>query len=162
MEAALVALPIPLTILRPAWFIDNAAWDVTSARDAGFIHSFLQPTGKAIAMVAAQDVGRVAADLIREDYRGVRIVELEGPRRISPDDLAEVFATVLGKPVRAVAVPRETWEGLFRSQGMRHPHARMRMLDGFNEGWIAFQGGGREPIKGRTDAIEVVATLVGR
>ena len=160
MESALATLPIPLTILRPAWFIDNAAWDVPSARDAGLIHSFLQPTDKAIAMVAAKDVGRVAAKLIREDHRGIRIVELEGPRRISPNDLAEVFATVMGKPVRAVAVPRETWEGLFLSQGMRHPHARMRMLDGFNEGWIAFQIDGGEPIKGRTDAIEVVASLV--
>ena len=33
MEAALRELPLPLTILRPAWFLDNAAWDVASARE---------------------------------------------------------------------------------------------------------------------------------
>jgi uncharacterized protein YbjT (DUF2867 family) len=38
MEEALRELQTPLTILRPAWFIDNAAWDVVSARDTGLIH----------------------------------------------------------------------------------------------------------------------------
>jgi uncharacterized protein YbjT (DUF2867 family) len=30
MEEALRELQTPLTILRPAWFIDNAAWDVVA------------------------------------------------------------------------------------------------------------------------------------
>jgi hypothetical protein len=64
MEAALRELQIPLTILRPAWFIDNAAWDVASARDTGLIHSYLLPTDEAFPMVAAKDVGRMAAELI--------------------------------------------------------------------------------------------------
>jgi NAD(P)H dehydrogenase (quinone) len=159
MEAALRALPLPLTILRPAWFIDNAAWDVTSARETGLIHSFLLPTDKAFPMVAAKDVGRVAADLIREDWSGVRVVELEGPCRVTPNDIADAFASVIGKPVRAVPVPRESWEELFRSQGMRNPRPRMRMLDGFNEGWIEFLDSGRNAIKGRTSARAVIAAL---
>ena len=116
MEEALRQLQIPLTILRPAWFIDNAAWDVPSARDTGLVHSFLQPIDKAFPMVAAKDVGRLAAKLIREDWTGTRIVELEGPSRITPNDLAHYFARVIGKPVRAVPVPRESWAELFRSQ----------------------------------------------
>lgn len=47
MEEAFRKLQIPLTILRPAWFIDNTAWDIASARDTGVIHSFLQPIDKA-------------------------------------------------------------------------------------------------------------------
>ena len=160
MEAALRELPLPLTILRPAWFIDNAAWDVASARETGLIHSFLLPTDKAFPMVAAKDVGRVAADLIQEDWSGVRVVELEGPRRVTPNDIADAFASVIGKPVRAVPVPRESWEELFRSQGMRNPQPRIRMLDGFNEGWIEFQDSGRKAIKGRIDVGAVIATLV--
>jgi len=39
MEQALSALPMPITFLRPAWFIDNAAWDVASARDEGVIRT---------------------------------------------------------------------------------------------------------------------------
>ena len=160
LEAALRALPLQLAILRPAWFIDNFAWDVASARETGIIHSFLQPTDKAFPMVAAKDVGRAAAELIQTEWTGVRVAELEGPRRLTPNDIAGTFASVIGKPVRAVPVPRDSWEGLFRAQGMKNPGPRMRMLDGFNEGWIVFQDDGRKAIKGRTDATEVIATLV--
>jgi uncharacterized protein YbjT (DUF2867 family) len=160
MEAALRELPLPLTILRPAWFIDNAAWDVASARNAGLIHSFLLPTNKAFPMVAAKDVGQVAANLIQDHWTGIRIVELEGPCRVTPNDLADAFASVIGKPVRAVPVPRESWDELFRSQGMRNPEPRMRMLDGFNESWIEFQDNGSRAIKGRTNAVAVIAALV--
>ena len=57
-------------------------------------------------------------------------------------------------------VPRDTWESLFRAQGMRNPGPRIRMLDGFNEGWIAFEDGGRDTRKGRTDAATVIAAIV--
>jgi uncharacterized protein YbjT (DUF2867 family) len=64
-------------------------------------------------------------------------VELEGPARVSPNDLAKTFANALGRPVRVEIVARDTWETLFRGRGMKNPLSRMRMLDGFNEGWIA-------------------------
>src|SRR5262245_60907147 len=97
MEAALRGLRGPLTILRPAWFIDNAAWDVSSARETGTIQSFLMPLTRPFPMVAARDVGRVAARLIREPSTEPRVVELEGPTRVSPNDLADTFASTLGK-----------------------------------------------------------------
>jgi len=68
-------------------------------------------------MVATADVGSVAAELIQETWIGRRIVELEGARRVTPNDIAGTFATIFGHPVRMQAVPRETWEALFRSQG---------------------------------------------
>jgi NAD(P)H dehydrogenase (quinone) len=118
------------------------------------------PTDKAIPMVAAQEVGQVAARLIQENWTGTRVVELEGPSRISPNDLAAAFANALGKPVRAVPVPRESWEQMFRSQGMKNPYPRIRMVDGFNENWIAFTDNGSETIKGSISAKTVIAALV--
>jgi NAD(P)H dehydrogenase (quinone) len=160
MEAALSALPLPLTILRPAWFIENALWDVASARDAGVVYSFLQPTDKLFPMVSTKDVGCVAAELIQENWTGVRIVELEGPCRVSPNDLAAAFESSLGRPVRVETVRRDSWEGLFRSQGMKNPMPRIRMLDGFNEGWIEFQNHGSTARKGSIDAAAVIAALI--
>jgi uncharacterized protein YbjT (DUF2867 family) len=160
MEKALIAVGLPLTILRPGWFIENALWDVPSARDAGVIYSFLQPADKPFPMVATKDVGRVAAELIQEDWSGTRVVELEGPRRVSPNDLAASFAAALGKPVYVEIVNRDTWEALFRSQGMKNPTPRIRMLDGFNEGWIEFQNNGRNAVKGRIGVDAVIAELV--
>jgi len=160
MEKALQSLPMPVTFLRPGWFLENASWDVGPARESGVLHSFLQPLDKPFPMVATKDVGRTAAALIQEDWTGQRIVELEGPARVSPNDLASAFASALGKPVQALPVPRDTWEQLFLSQGMKHPLPRIRMLDGFNEGWIEFQDKGRRALKGSTDVAAVIAELV--
>ncbi|MDB5527119.1 MAG: NmrA family transcriptional regulator [Devosia sp.] len=162
LEQALSALPLPVTFLRPAWFLENAAWDVASARDEGVIHSFLMPLDKPFAMVATADVGTLAAQLMQENWSGKRIIELEGPRRVSPNDLAAAFAKVLGRPVRAEAVPHESWDGLFRAQGGLNPNPRIRMLDGFNQGWIDFPDGGARAVKGTTDAEAVIAGLVHR
>jgi uncharacterized protein YbjT (DUF2867 family) len=157
MEGALADLPLPLTILRPAWFLENAEWDVATARDEGVVRGFLQPLDRAIPMVATADIGRVGADLLQAPWTGRRIVELEGPRAVSPDDIAAAFSRVLGRPVRAEAVPRETWGGLFRAQGMVDPGPRIQMLDGFNEGWLTFEG---ETTKGEVELEAVLRGLV--
>ena len=162
IEQAFGDLPMPVAFLRPAWFLENAAWDVATARDTGVIHSFLQPLDRPVPMVATDDVGRTAAALLQDEWSGARIVELEGPRRISPNDLAAAFARVLGRPVQAEAVPRDTWAGLFDRQQMRNPEPRMRMLDGFNEGWIDFASAPADVLKGNLDADAVLRTLVTR
>lgn len=160
MERSLGEIGLPVTFLRPGWFMENAQWDVASARDEGVLRSFLQPADRAFPMVATRDVGRVAADLIRQDWTGMRIVELEGPARVSANDLAQAFGTVLKRPVGVEIVSRERWEKLFRDQGMKNPQARIRMLDGFNEGWIEFRDHGRSALKGNTPLADVIAALV--
>jgi uncharacterized protein YbjT (DUF2867 family) len=99
LEQELGTLPMPVAFLRAAWFIENAAWDVAPARDSGIVPSFLQPLDKPVPMVATADIGRVAAELLRESWTGRRIVELEGPQRISPDMIAASFARLLGRDV---------------------------------------------------------------
>jgi len=64
MEHALGKVSIPVTFLRPGWFMENAVWDIAPARDNGVIPSFLQPLDKTVPMVATADVGRVAAQLL--------------------------------------------------------------------------------------------------
>jgi len=162
MEQALSELPMPVAFLRPGWFMENAAWDVGPAHDEGVVHSFLQPLDKTVPMVATADVGRVAAQLLQETWSGKRVVELEGPQRVSPNDLAAAFAEILGRPVRAEAVPRETWDALFRAQGMKDPMPRIRMLDGFNEGWIDFEGDEATVVKGRVELETVLRRLVSQ
>jgi uncharacterized protein YbjT (DUF2867 family) len=162
LEDALRAQSIPVTFLRPGWFMENCAWDVDSARNEGIVHSFLQPLDRAIPMIATEDIGELAATLLQEEWTGARIVELEGPRRTSPNDIAAAFSEVLGRPVRAQAVPRDSWATLFASQGMKHPMPRIRMLDGFNEGWIDFEGTREATVKGATPLIDVIRKLVAR
>jgi uncharacterized protein YbjT (DUF2867 family) len=161
MEEALATLPLPVTFLRPAWFMENLSWDVAQALDQGVISAFLQPLDKAMPMVATADVGRVAAELLLQDWTGKRVVELEGPERVSQDEIATELSKALHRPVRAEAVPRESWGAIFRAQGMRDPIPRIQMLDGFNEGWIEFEGGSAALVKGKVSLAEVVRKLVG-
>ena len=162
IEQELGTSSVPITFLRPGWFMENAAWDVAPAREQGVIPSFLQPLDKPVPMVATADIGRVAAELLQESWSGHRIVELEGPRRVTPDEIAAAFAKILGQPVRMDVVPHESWEPLFRSQGMKNPTPRVRMLDGFNEGWIEFEGGEAGSRKGTVELEVVLKALVER
>ena len=161
MERELGTLHLPIAFVRAAWFMENA-WDVTSAR-AGMIQSFLQPLDRAIPMVATADIGVTAARLLRERWTGRRIVELRGPAPVSPSELAAIFGRLLGRPVGAHLVSRTEWESLFRTQGMRNPEPRIQMLDGFNQGWLSFEGGeGVETVTGTTTLETVVRGLLAR
>ena len=103
--------------------MENCRWDVAPAREQGVIPSFLQPLDKPVSMVATVDIGKLAAALLQEPWSGHRVVELEGPQRVAPNEIATAFTRLLGKSVRMEAVPRESWEALFRSQGMKKPAA---------------------------------------
>ena len=161
MEEALGSLPMPVTFLRAAWFMENAAWDIASAKK-GLIQSYLQPLDRPIPMVSTDDVGRAAAELLKERWEGKRVVELEGAQRVSPNALAAAFAKVLGTPVRAEVVPRDRWESIFRTQGMKNPTPRMQMIDGFNAGWIDFPDRGAHARKGAISLDQAIATLIQR
>lgn len=162
MEQKLRTLPMPIAFLRACWFMENAAWDVAAARENGVIPSFLQPLDRAIPVIATDDVGSAAAALLQQTWQGARIVELQGPALVSPLDIAATLAALLGKPVRAEAVPREEWETLFRAQGMTNPLPRVQMLDGFNQGWIAFGAPGAEQLRGSTTLAQALRALVAR
>lgn len=160
IEKAISPLATPLTIFRPAWFMENCRWDVAPARERGVIPSFLQPLDKVVPMVATADIGRMAAEILQENWSGRRVVELEGPKRVSPNDIAATFARLLNKPVRMEVVPRQSWESLFKAQGMKNPMPRIRMLDGFNEGWIEFERGDAGSRKGSVTLESVLKVLI--
>jgi uncharacterized protein YbjT (DUF2867 family) len=158
LETALGSLPMPVSFLRAAWFMENAAWDIASAK-RGVIESYLQPLDRPFPMISTEDVGRTAATLLQERWEGKRVVELEAAQRVSPNTLAAAFAKVLGVPVRAEIVPRDRWEAIFVAQGMKHPTPRIQMIDGFNAGWIEFADRGAHSRKGTIDIDQAIAAL---
>ena len=48
------------------------------------------------------------------------------------------------------------------SQGMKNPIPRIRMLDGFNEGWIDFEHGEAGSLKGSVTLETVLNALIKR
>jgi len=162
LEQELSTLPIPNAFIRAAWFLENFQWDIPSARERGEIASFLHPLERKFPMVATEDIGHLAAKVLQQQWTGNRFPEIEGPARYSFLDAAETFSRLLDRPVRAVTVPRETWAGLFAGQGMAPDRTapRIEMLDGFNSGWIDFNPGAAEHLRGRRTQEEVFRDLL--
>ncbi|KAA1013541.1 NAD(P)H-binding protein [Paraburkholderia panacisoli] len=162
LEAALADLPIPTAFLRPAWFMENSLWDIAPARETGVMPSFLQPLERAYPMVATADIGRVVADTLVQAWQGRRVIEIEGPQRYTQHEIAALLGGVLGRRVKAQAVPREQWEALFQAQGTAWPAPRIEMIDGFNSGWIDFERADNERVIGATAYQSVLAELAAR
>jgi NAD(P)H dehydrogenase (quinone) len=159
MEQALGTLSMPITFLRPGWFMENAAWDVVSARDSGVIHSFLQPLDKPVPMVATTDAGRVAA-ICSSDTEAAGVLSNSRDRGASLQTTWQQrslkFSGVLF--VRRPSPAKPGASSL--NQGMKDPEPHIKMLDGFNEGRIEFERGEAGSIKGETEPAAVLRRLV--
>jgi uncharacterized protein YbjT (DUF2867 family) len=150
LESALDTLSMPRAHIRAAWFMENIRWDVALAQFEGRLVSYLQPLDRAIPMVATDDIGRTIASTLIETWFGRRVIEVEGPRRYSPLDMAQALAAVLEHDVETTAIPREQWVARFENEGMPVDRTgpRVAMLDGFNSGWIGFENGTTEHVRG--------------
>jgi uncharacterized protein YbjT (DUF2867 family) len=162
LEQALDALPLPRAHVRAAWFMENLRRDVASAQHEGRLASCLQPLDRAMPMVATDDIGRTIAKTLAETWFGRRVIEVEGPRRYSPLDMAQSLAAVLEHDVETIAVPRGQWAARFVGEGVPADRTapRIAMLDGFNSGWIRFEGGTTEHVSGRIPLGYVADELV--
>jgi uncharacterized protein YbjT (DUF2867 family) len=164
LEEELSAVGVPSAFLRAGWFMENSLWDVPSAKSEGKIYSFLQPLDKHFSMVATADIGRVAAETLVESWEGNRYIEVSGPRKYSPLDLAAGFSKALGREVQAVVVPQENWQDAFVKQGMPADRTayRIELLTEFNSGWISFGVLGTEHATGTVELETVLRELVER
>ncbi|WP_105424880.1 NmrA family NAD(P)-binding protein [Neorhizobium tomejilense] len=131
LEAGLRNQPIPASVIRAAYYYSN--WDtmVGPVTKDGVLSTML-PADLTLPMVAPEDLGRVAARLLQEPIEQIGIHPVEGPKRYSPTDVAAAFAAALGRAVRIEVIPRENWEGAYRSLGFSnaaaHSYARMTAL----------------------------------
>ncbi|WP_105419481.1 NmrA family NAD(P)-binding protein [Neorhizobium sp. T25_27] len=131
LEAGLMNQPIPASVIRAAYYYSN--WDtmVGPVTKDGVLSTML-PADLTLPMVAPEDLGRVAARLLQEPIEQIGIHPVEGPKRYSPTDVAAAFAAALGRAVRIEVIPRENWEGAYRSLGFSdaaaHSYARMTAL----------------------------------
>jgi len=164
LEQSMDTLPVPTAALRAGWFMENSAWDVAPAREQSKLYSFLQPLDHSFALVATEDIGQAAAQTLLEGWTGRRRIEVAGPRRYSPQDIAATFSAALGKPIEGVVVPRETWTAMFVAQGTEEDRTapRVEMLDAFNSGWIDFGVPGTEKFTGTTELETVIRALCAR
>jgi uncharacterized protein YbjT (DUF2867 family) len=162
-ETALADAGAHLTRIRATYFMENWAGVLAPARTEGVLPSFLQPVDRAQHMVAVADIGATAAEaLIGPAPVGIRIVNLDGPRDYTPAETAEAFAAALGKPVFAVAPPRDVWVPALESAGLGASYAAglAAMYDGINAGVVRYEPGVGEHRRGATPLADVIRRLV--
>ena len=126
VERMIDACDLPVTILRPAYFIQN---DMRQ-KDAllGGSHYGMPVGAKGISMVDIRDIGEAAArELLRREQASVplprEIYELVGPDALTGDTLAALWSDVLDRPIGYAGDDLEGME---------------QRLKGFGPAWLAY------------------------
>ena len=105
-ERALMSSPIPWTILRPNWFMQNftePGFYLESIRDKGELE--VPTNGRATSFVDTRDIGEVAATALLEDGHAQRSYTLTGPAAITWDEAARLIGQATGHRVHHVDPP---------------------------------------------------------
>lgn len=156
-EQALSRQPIPVTVLRAAYYMSN--WDaMLDAAKQGSLPTMVPPD-HLIPMVAPADLGVAAARLLQEPPTLARLHHVEGPARYSPNDVAAAFARALGRDVRLAVTPREQWEPAFRKLGFSAPAAAAyaRMTATTVDGDVELPA---DPERGNVTLVQYIDALV--
>jgi NAD(P)H dehydrogenase (quinone) len=164
LEQELGDTGVPSAFLRPAWFMENLVYSLSAARSTGNYFSLYHPLDRPYAMVATKDVGRIGAQTLLQDWQGNRVVEISGPISYSSKDAAAALGAAIGRPIAAVAVPRDSWVDTLAQNGMPADRsgAYIEMVDGLNSGWIGFGVPGTEQTKGTSDLVTTVKALAAK
>ncbi|MBJ6764708.1 NAD(P)H-binding protein [Myxococcaceae bacterium JPH2] len=156
LEARLAKTATAMTFLRSAEHMQNSARHVRAARERGVLVSLHHPVTKLYPTVSAPDVGLIAADLLVETppQPGTpRIVHVEGPRRYSAQDAAQVFERIVQRPVVPHALERERWISALLAGGLSEGYAQLvaELQDAHNAGHIDIEAGVGEVRRGTTE-----------
>ncbi|WP_296224340.1 NAD(P)H-binding protein [Ralstonia sp. UBA689] len=164
LEVRLEPVATHLTLLRSAEHVQNWAAMLPVMLAVGTLPSLHHPLDRRIPVIAAQDVGTLAAELLMEDTRSPspRIVSVEGPRRVSVLDVAHAFSEVSGREVAAVELPRNAWAPSLQRAGLSENHVQLLtdLYDQHNAGHIDVERGATEQRFGKTELADAVAALV--
>ena len=130
----------PTAFLRAAYFMQNWEAMIKAAATQQQLFSFLSPLDRTLPMIATDDVGRIAAEVLCEDWHESRIIELEGPMLYSPNDVASSLTKTLGKHVNIEAIPKPNWAEALANSGMSETaiDGFIEMTQALNSGHIAF------------------------
>lgn len=141
MERLFVAANIPLTAVRPAYFLENIKDLMPVVLKEGVYPSMIQPLDFKIDMVATTDIGVTVADaLLNPPTIQHRVIELKGAEQYSAEDIAAALSKSLGRQITPVPVPQEAWVDTFKQGGLSLQSAETmaEMHENINNGRIEF------------------------
>jgi uncharacterized protein YbjT (DUF2867 family) len=162
-EEALKPVAKNLTILRPGSFAENWEPVLSAARANGILPTFHSPQHK-LTMISTDDVGRFAAEALLDPPRGRRILDLAGPQEYSPEDVAQMLGSLLGREVRVVNLPLSAAVATFMKAGFSADAAKLfeEMYVAANSGKLVFEKSGTEFKRGKITPREVFEKLLAK
>lgn len=127
----------PDATLRAAYFMENLAGLLPVVREQSILPYSIH---RQISMVATEDIGRTAAQLLVEKQRGV--VELAGPADYSPEEVTATLSKILGREIKLVPVPAEGIVPSLKAAGLSEDMAQLfrEMTVALNDGTIGWVG----------------------
>lgn len=161
LERLFVAANIPLSAVRPGYFLENIKDLMPAVLQDGVYPSMIQPLDFKIDMVATTDIGWTVADvLINPPSIQHRVIELKGAEQYSAEDIAAALSNSLDRQITPVAVPQEAWIETFKQSGLSRQSAETmaEMHENINNGRIAFLDPNAR--KASIDLASFVQTLV--
>lgn len=141
LERLFVAANIPLSAVRPGYFLENIQDLLPAIVHEGIYPSMIQPLDFKIDMVATKDIGLTVADaLINPPAVAHRVIELKGAEQYSAEDIAASLSKSLGRQITPVPVPQEAWVDTFKQAGLsqQSAEAMAEMHENINNGRIEF------------------------
>ncbi|WP_447727460.1 NmrA family NAD(P)-binding protein [Sphingomonas koreensis] len=157
LERGLKQQRVPYAVNRGAYYFSNWATNLEEVRDDGVLRTMFESDFE-LPMVAPEDLGKHAAALMTDERTGVFFVE--GPRRYTPQDVANAFAAALDRTVRVETTPREQWVPAFKAMGFSSPAAESyaRMTEATVDDLELPDA----PVRGETRLEDYIAALVVR
>jgi uncharacterized protein YbjT (DUF2867 family) len=154
LEEALRDASFPIAFIRAGAFYENFPYGLQTG-EQGVLPLFYSPTDRKLPMIATADIGSEVANLLTSAWDGKLYVELGS--MVSPDEMAVQLGEVLGREVKAQAIPRDTWVAALGQVGVPEDStwAYEEMIEGVNSGWIDFGAEGARRVEGRTTAKQV-------
>lgn len=110
--------------LCPASFMENLLWQVDAIKNQGV---FFSPTSRdrKFLTTAARDIAATAATLLLDgSWTGQESVPIVGPDVLSFEEMAEIVAEVLRRPVRFQQISRESFKAALLRSGMSEAWAQ--------------------------------------
>jgi uncharacterized protein YbjT (DUF2867 family) len=162
IEQALARVDARIVFLRASYFFENWNHVLGAVRGDGALPAFLAPADRRVPMVTVADIAAAVTAILRDPtWPRQRVVELAS-FEASPAEVANAFASALGKPVTVVSVPREQWAGVLRGGGMSAEvaDAFVAMYDGINAGVVVAEDG-TERRRGITTLTAAARALAG-
>lgn len=120
LEQALRATGSTVTALRSGHFQEKVADIIGAVQDGGVYPVFAASADVSLPMVATQDIGAVAAEMLLTPPARSEAVDIVGPS-YSERDVAAALGNVLGRGLHVATIPEEEWAGALTEAGFR-PH----------------------------------------